>query len=778
LAGATAARRLGRLKRLALLPLLAAALLVPAGAGAAPHLRIGFHDDLAFRWPPNRHANLDLARREGTTLIRTIVNWSHVAPSRPADAADPFSPAYHLDDLDDLVRSATERGMDVLLTIWGTPAWANGGAGPNVAPTDSNDLREFAEAIAERYSGRYPRYPFVRYFSVWNEPNSAVFLTPQFDAAGRPVAPREYARLVEAAYAGIKEGSPRALVGAGETAARGYDRHVAGFHDSESPGRFARLVAAAAPRLPFDAWSHHPYPPTDRSSPATPQPWPSVGLADLDALESHLVRWFHRRRPVRLWVTEFAYRTSPPVAGGASYRLQASYLLQAIALAREQPDVDLFVWFGFRDTRGQRWESGLVDRSGNAKPALASFAVGASCYRLADDPCAQLGSKLTPRDWDGTASFGSAVAISADATTVLVGGPGDTGAAGAAWVFTRSGPGFAQQGGKLTADDAAGPARFGSSVALSADGTTALVGGPGDAGGAGAAWVFVRSGSTWVQQGPKLTPGDGTGDTGFGGRVALSADGSTALIGGSGDAGGVGAAWVFARSGSAWVQQGPRLTAPDETGLARFGTRVALSADGGTALVSGTSDASGRGAVWAFVRGGTGWVQQGPKLVPADEAGAGSFGSALALSANGSTALVGGQDDAGGAGAVWAFARSGGTWAQDGAKLTVTDGSSPGGVGRSVGLSADGLTAIVGANNAGGGAGATWVFVRTGAGWAPQAPKMGGGDEAGGGLFGRVVALTPDAATAIVGGPNDANGAGAAWIFVSWPEATAAQTGG
>jgi hypothetical protein len=752
-------------------------LLLPARAGAAPHLRIGFHDDLAFRWPANRHANLDLARREGATLIRTIVNWSHVAPRRPRDASDPFAPGYHLDDLDELVRNATQRGMDVLLTIWGTPAWANGGAGPNVPPTDPTDLEVFARALATRYSGAYPGYPFVRYFSVWNEPNSGLFLSPQFDAHGRPVAPRVYARLVEAAYAGIKSGSPRALVGAGETAARGYDRPVPGFHDSESPGRFARLVAAAAPRLPFDAWSLHPYPPTDRSSPGAHEAWPMAGLGDLDALESSLVRWFERRRPVRLWVTEFAYRTSPPVAGGASYRQQASYLLQAIALARAQPDVDLFVWFGFRDTVGQRWESGLVDRSGNAKPALASFELGASCYRLAFDPCVQLGPKLTAADESSAGSFGSGVAISADARTLLVGGSTDAGGAGAAWVFTRAGP-TPQQVAKLTPSDAAGPARFGGSVALSADGDTALVGGNGDDGGAGAAWVFVRSGSTWVQQGPKLTPADATGDASFGGRVALSADGDTALVGGSGDSGGAGAAWVFRRSGATWVQEGPRLTPSDAAGLSHFGVRVALSGDGGTALIAGWNDSGNRGAVWAFVRGGAGWVQQGPKLTASDESGAGAFGSALALSADGSTALVAAQDDAAGTGAMWTFARTGGSWAQVGPKLTVTDGSSPGGFGRSIGLSADGATAIVGATSPAGGAGAAWVFVRTGAGWAQQAPKMTGRDEAGGGLFGRSVAITPDGGTALVGGYNDGNGVGAAWVFVSWPEAVAPGSGG
>ena len=104
---------------------------------------------------------------------------------------------------------------------------------------------------------------------------------------------------------------------------------------------------------------------------------------------------------------------------------------------------------------------------------------------------------------------------------------------------------FIQQGPKLTASDETGPGGFGGNVALSADGNTALIGGPLNNISVGAAWAFTRSGGTWAQQGPKLTASDETGPGGFGVSVALSADGSPALIGGPGDNNGVGAAWAF-----------------------------------------------------------------------------------------------------------------------------------------------------------------------------------------------------------------------------------------
>jgi hypothetical protein len=171
---------------------------------------------------------------------------------------------------------------------------------------------------------------------------------------------------------------------------------------------------------------------------------------------------------------------------------------------------------------------------------------------------------------------------------------------------------FFQQAPKLTGSGESGKGLFGYSVALSADGNTALIGGPNDNSNAGAAWVFTRSGSTWEQQGPKLTGGGEIGKGHFGVRVSLSADGTTALIGGGGDNSNVGAAWVFTRSGSTWEQQGPKLTGSGEVGKGHFGYSVALSGDGNTALIGGLADNSEVGAAWVFTRSGSTWEQQGP----------------------------------------------------------------------------------------------------------------------------------------------------------------------
>src|SRR5207253_4640049 len=203
------------------------------------------------------------------------------------------------------------------------------------------------------------------------------------------------------------------------------------------------------------------------------------------------------------------------------------------------------------------------------------------------------------------------------------------------------------------------PTSFGDSVALSSDGKTALIGGPGDNEGDGAAWAFTRSGSTWSQQGEKLVGGGEQNEFvsyggyrtryaggRFGASVALSSDGDTALIGGPYDHtvyehGGYyeegGAAWAFTRSGSTWSQQGEKLV-----GAVGLGGATALSADGNTALI-GTLPRNFNGSrADVFTRSGSTWTRQAQALEPRPE-GEEPRPSHLALSSDGNTALFGGS---------------------------------------------------------------------------------------------------------------------------------------
>ena len=208
--------------RLAVVLFALTALATPTAFGAE-RMWVGFHDDPSFRWAPDRVNKIDAAAQQGASIMRLLVNWNLAAPQRPANASDPFDAAYRLDDVDEAVRNAQAADMEVMLTITGTPQWANGGKTPNNMPLQLSDLTTFARAIASRYSGRYPGYPFVRFWSVWNEPNLSQFLTPQFNSSGVSVAPANYAKLYAAAYAGLKAGNPIAQIAIGETSARGSD---------------------------------------------------------------------------------------------------------------------------------------------------------------------------------------------------------------------------------------------------------------------------------------------------------------------------------------------------------------------------------------------------------------------------------------------------------------------------------------------------------------------------------------------------------------------------
>ena len=412
--------------------------------------------------------------------------------------------------------------------------------------------------------------------------------------------------------------------------------------------------------------------------------------------------------------------------------------------------------------------------------AFAALSTLLFSLQLAAAQFAQQGPKLVGTGVVGMAIQGFSVGVSGDGNTALLGGPYDNSYMGAAWLFTRTNGAWAQQGSKLVGTGAVGNAQQGYAVALSADGSTALVGGVCDAAvscenagigpSAGAAWVFTRTGSLWSQQGSKLVANDEVGAAFLGWSVALSADGNTAIIGGARDNMSTGAAWVFTRNNGIWTQQGSKLVANDVVGAAWQGYSVGLSADGNTAIVGGPYDNSNTGAAWVFTRTNDVWTQQGSKLVGAGAAGTAVQGYSVALSGDGNTAIVGGQSDNSGAGASWIFTRTGSVWSQQGSKLVSADAVSsvqaPASQGWSVALSSDGNTALVGGDGDNVNTGAVWVYTRSAGTWTQQGSKLVGGGGVGKGHQGISVGLSANGNTAIWGAESDDSGVGAAWLFV------------
>jgi len=379
---------------------------------------------------------------------------------------------------------------------------------------------------------------------------------------------------------------------------------------------------------------------------------------------------------------------------------------------------------------------------------------------------AELEGKLVAAGGGSSDELGSAVAASGD--TVIVGAPYDDAAgqdAGAAYVFVRSGAAWSLQQ-KLLAPGGAPGDRFGVAVAISGD--TALVGAywhDAQAPNSGAAYVFVRSGTTWTEQ-QKLTSSDGDEADWFGASVAL--DGDTAVVGAPWDslAGNQsGAAYVFTRSGSAWTEE-QQLAPADAAANDEFGTSVAVSGD--TAVVGAPhNDDQGNesGSAYVFARSGAAWSEQQKLLGPAVQEI--YFGASVSIS--GDTALIGAPNDdspVANAGAAYVFVRSGAAWSQE-ERLLSSDAVANAYFGTSVSISGD--RAVVGAPYAEGGgvqgAGAVVLFERAGGAWgeAQQILAPDGGDLD---QLGTAVAISGDAI--IAGAPNDdeqAQDAGAAYAF-------------
>lgn len=312
-------------------------------------------------------------------------------------------------------------------------------------------------------------------------------------------------------------------------------------------------------------------------------------------------------------------------------------------------------------------------------------------------------AKLTPSDggvWD---YFGCSVSISGD--SAIVGAqyhdiPTKENA-GAAYVFVRSGTTWTQQA-KLTASDSKTGDQFGQCVSIR--GNDAIVSSYARDNNQGVAWVFVRSGDTWTEQ-AKLTASDGAGWDMFGASASISGD--YAIVGAWGDDSYKGSAYIFERSGVTWTEQ-PKLTANDGAASDYFGSSVSISGD--SALVAAHGDDSNKGAAYVFVRGGTGWTQQ-EKLTADDRANGDVFGQSVSI--DGDRAIVGasGDDDLGvDAGSAYLFERSGAVWTQQ-PKLTANDGAAGDSFGCSVSVSGDRV--IVGARldeDQGDNAGSAYIY--------------------------------------------------------------------
>ena len=306
---------------------------------------------------------------------------------------------------------------------------------------------------------------------------------------------------------------------------------------------------------------------------------------------------------------------------------------------------------------------------------------------------------------------------------------------------------------------------------MSIDGDYAIVGAIGDddkGSNAGAAYVFLRSGTTWTEQ-AKLKANDGQAGDLFGNSVSIS--GAYVIVGATGrdeHGGNTGGAYIFARSGSSWYEQAS-LISNDIDPHDFFGGSVSIS--GAHAIVGKTGDddkGAGAGAAYVFVRSGSSWYQQ-RKITASNGGASDAFGGSVAI--DGNYAIVGAiREDTRGvdAGAAYTFYRyQGGTnnWGEQ-AKITASDGQAADYFGYSVDI--DGDYAIVGAykeDDKGTNAGSAYVFSRSGTSWTEQQKLLASDGEVDD-WFGYSVSIDGD--YAIVGAyaeDDKGSNAGAAYFF-------------
>jgi hypothetical protein len=343
---------LSRLRFLLLAGALAVALVWAAPAITSSGVRFGLQDDAWLKDGPGtveeRATRLELL---GVRLVRFTLNWNSIAARRPENARSPDDAAYDWRGPDLVLEALRARGIAPMLTLVGTPAWANGGKPSNVVPVTGRDFADFAFAAGTRYA-------WVKSWLVWNEPNQRRWLLPS--------SPGTYVRrLLNPAYESLHLAVRGAKVGGGVTAPRGSRSGV-------SPVEWIRGMGAAQARL--DAYAHNPYPsrPSETPSSGGCDHCQTITMATLERLLGEARRAFG---PKRIWLTEYGYQTNPPdQLLGVPPATQARYVGESALRAYLAPRVDMLIHFLYQDEPDPaRFQSGLRFLGGRAKPALTAF---------------------------------------------------------------------------------------------------------------------------------------------------------------------------------------------------------------------------------------------------------------------------------------------------------------------------------------------------------------------------------------------------------------------
>ena len=242
--------------------------------------------------------------------------------------------------------------------------------------------------------------------------------------------------------------------------------------------------------------------------------------------------------------------------------------------------------------------------------------------------------------------FGISVCMSDDGLYAIIGATGDDSSKGSVYIFTRSGTTWSQQA-KIVAADGIANDQFGVSLDINGIGTYCIIGAwfadlPSKA-NAGAAYIFTRSGTTWSQQ-TKLNANDSESEGRFGKSVAISDDGSYAVVGAPQTSANRGSAYIFIRSGSTWTKEAKLLNRDGSGTNDLFGEESSMNNNGSVVVISARAHAGNRGAAYIFTRSGTTWTQQS-KLMASDGTSGDHFAKSLDINNDAKYIIAGAMYD-------------------------------------------------------------------------------------------------------------------------------------
>ena len=376
---------------------LAAAFTLAPRADAARNLDVGFADFLYGSIDEGqRNQVADKTVAANATIVRINVYWRSVAPKKPSDPRNPGDPAYNFTTIDNAVRNAEEHGLDVLLTSFSAPDWAQGANPPADAipgswRPDPAAYADFAHALAVRYGGSFPAsnpIPAVEFFQAWNEPNLHTYIEPQWQGK-RNESSEIYVSLLNRFYDEVKAVNPKATIVSAGTSPYG---DPPGGPNRTQPLRFLQEILCLKPngkkgqctqagRAKADVFSHHPI---NREDPprAKAALKGDVEIADFHSLTKTLKK-AEKFKTVgtpgkhEFWADEIWWQTNPPDRReGVSLKTHARWTAEGLYLLWKQ-GASTVIFLQFQDakyTPGESalasYQTGVLTFEGKTKPSF------------------------------------------------------------------------------------------------------------------------------------------------------------------------------------------------------------------------------------------------------------------------------------------------------------------------------------------------------------------------------------------------------------------------